>query len=230
MSFQSKIARRYELKVEAKTFEIFRGVKDVFPSQVDHRYNGDGVFGRGTYYALQEETAEKYASGAIGLEPYDRFAMIFGYSVAPQNPITITPKKAKGLTSYAKLIELDEDFAEEHGLHESFPRDQLGAQALGSEFDAVILLEGRGQGIDGEEQMLIPKGSRLQPKVKWMDVLFHEDDENLAEEIAKKLGGKVAYDSNDIKVVDIPLGKIKDLSKMLEKTSRFNERKDDDDD
>lgn len=210
-------------------YDIFRGVKDVWPSQVSHRYEGDGIFGKGTYYALSENVAEEYANGGIGLTPYSRFALIFGYKVRAKNPLKLTPDIVQGLTSGSTSLRFKDGSAEQFGFPSSMSREQLSSAARESGYDCIVFTseDGMYNGIDGEEQMLIPKGSLLQPKVVWMDVLFNDEDDDLAEEIAEALGGDISSDSNNLKVTGIPLSKIKALTKMLERTSSDAEADDD---
>jgi hypothetical protein len=213
----------------SKAIEIYRGIKDIYPDQINHRYDGEGVFGRGTYYALDERTAEEYALGAYGMESYEGFAFVFTYSIKPKNALLLTPDIAEGLTQHSQLIELNEDAAEDFGMNQTFPRDRLGSFAHESGYDAIILESDTQDGIDGGDQMLIPPQSPLKPKPVSFTLFLSEDEYGyeLAEKIAEELGGDVSEDNigGVPSVINIDLPKLKKVSTLLKnKTTPLEHR------
>jgi len=74
---QSALAQVLAGKLDS--FNVFRGVKDIYLSQVDPRHVGDGYWGQGTYYALYKSDAEDYATQDITGE-MDRWAFVIQYA------------------------------------------------------------------------------------------------------------------------------------------------------
>lgn len=57
---------------------VYRGVKDILPSQVDHYFIcDDGVWGQGTYFSKSLENAKWY-----GHKNFDVFGLVFEYRIS----------------------------------------------------------------------------------------------------------------------------------------------------
>ena len=238
MSFLVKAAPAKKPAKSSKALLIWRGVKDIWPKSVNHRHNGDGIFGTGTYYAISENTALQYATGAIGLEDFKNFALVFGYSLTPKKPIELSPLDFSGLESGAfKLQVKSKEAAQKLKLFsgERLEKSDLGNRAAAKGFDCIILKSAKIDDddwymteIDGDEQLLIPTASKLEPKLVEVDLVLRSDDEDFAEKVAKSLKTTVR-DENEL-LISIPLAKLSALQKMLEEFVRNSASDSDDDD
>lgn len=74
------VAALQRVVAEAKKLTLYRGVQDIYPSQVTHTYEGDGVFGPGTYFAMYYEDAEGYAQGHSN--GFELFGLVLEYEQA----------------------------------------------------------------------------------------------------------------------------------------------------
>lgn len=201
--------------VAGKTLSVFRAVKDILPDKIDDRFPGKGVFGDGTYYALDEKTAFKYATGSYS-SPFKKFSIIIAYKLQVQNPLTITPKLVDGLEENVEWISFKEDEdAEELGMHSSFERPKLARMAKDSGFDSVII-KGPPNKVDGGNQILVPVDSQVNLTPIKFSVLVGSDMASLefSREIRKKLGGDEWSDYYN-GVTNIPITKLKELTPLL---------------
>jgi len=214
---ETKLLRAISKVIHAKatSLTVYRGTKDILPNKVDHKFKGDGIFGKGTYFSLSESYAEQYATGAIGFKGFVNFGIIYTYSVSG-NFLTLTPKNTAGLGAHHEFVTfLKDDVVEGYEVEDDIPRDQV-SELVGWNFDAVLLTDPKSGGqesIDGGDQLIIPFDSSLKPKPTGMDILFYDDD--LAEAFAKKIGSNVREEN--VPTVNIELRQTSKASAILTK-------------
>lgn len=200
----------------SKTLDLYRGIQDVFPSQVERLYKGEGVFGRGTYYGSYDEVARDYATGAYNDHSFERFAFVTHYKASFKNIVTLTEEDVTGLeaASYKRLCTTDTGNDKLGFEHETcMEAETLGdlVQELG--FDGVELRADDLGVPDGGEQVLIPSGAKPNLKLLNFEVYFNDD------ELVKKLKKKIKVGEIDEHwhcLKKIPGSKAAEVQKFLE--------------
>src|ERR1035437_9197955 len=97
-----------------KLITVYRGITDVLPRDIHHKFSGDGVFGRATYFALEEETAKGYALGES--ESYLEFGVVCQYEIELKNFIELSEDDYIGIKSAMDLESTPEGFKKFKGL------------------------------------------------------------------------------------------------------------------
>lgn len=122
------------------------------------KYEGNGDFGLGTYFALNEETARTYLD--LDVQP----AVLGEYKVTGRM-LEINAKKESDFV-YGKINLVNLGISDQLGRKELGRTDELGKAILDAGYDAVIL---KGY-IDGGEQLFIPSGSRAKVSLIGYDI------------------------------------------------------------
>ena len=119
---------------------VYRGVRDTASADIEKYFKGQGVFGEGTYYALDEETATGYALDEI-------YGLVLKGDLVLNNPLELHsdefPEIKEALTG-ASWVEALDEVCKKDG------------------HDGVIL---RGE-VDGGEQVLIPPHEKPELNIK----------------------------------------------------------------
>lgn len=138
------------------TLYAYRGTSGIDPKKIKDRFDGDGHFGRGTYFALTEEGARSY------LDLDNPPSYITDYSIVLKEPLILINKdQTSGLFNTAKKLDLVALGLAEKFKAKTLPNaSHLGAASLKAGYDGVIL---KGM-IDGGDQILIPTGSKAKIK------------------------------------------------------------------
>jgi hypothetical protein len=180
-------------KKTSKKLTLYRGLQDIYPSQTDPRYEGEGVFGRGTYYGFYYEDALGYAKGHSN-HP-EQFGIVMEYDVTFSNLITLHEEEIEGLESAGYKNELTPTkkgmrllgYEEEVTL----TPDQLLSDIEEVGHDGVAFRADNDGVPDGGEQLLIPRSSKVKPNLKAITYIFPEEE--IASDFAKKMKLKVKY-------------------------------------
>lgn len=139
---------------------LYRVTSGIPAEKIDHLFNGDGHFGRGSYYALTPE--EALAWGDTNSKPciisevmaYGRILRIVNEH---ENNALFT---ARGTVDCEQLR-----INEKLGLKKIKCQEELGGIAVSKGYDIIILLGY----IDGGSQAIIPVGSNATVKVISME-------------------------------------------------------------
>lgn len=171
--------------IAATTIPLFRGTLDTLISEIDPRFKGDGVFGKGTYFGIGYKQAWEYASGGYLKSP-DNFSVISEYRGTFDNLITISEADIEGLknaqdTNYLTVTERGLDtLSYEESV--SYPADYLTSWMSQDGYDGIRLWS-HAKGIpDGGLQVIIPLDSDVQPVLKntWVILKDKEDTKTFA--------------------------------------------------
>jgi hypothetical protein len=132
-----------------KVLKLFRGIKEVLPSKIDPFYQGDGVYGHGTYYAFNFDTSARYAYG-------ESYGIITEYLANVENVLELGPQNVSYTST--SVIPEDENIKKVLG-DKKIAYDHLVDLVKKSGYIALSL---RGDDVDGGEQFIIlNKGAKL---------------------------------------------------------------------
>jgi hypothetical protein len=195
---------------------IYRGTKDVFPSEIDHKRIADAVYGRGTYFGLSREVAERYLSPSSKM-----IQVLFHYDCNPKKTLRLNTNDVPKLNNFVsdESLAVTEVFLEKIKLKESnFYSPQLCSLAVASGYDAIVL---HGQ-VEGGEQLIIPEDSQLEVIPILAEVCFSCFSEPIRiqaqEHLENDLGLKTnVVSSSNLLIAVSPhdLMKINDLLKFI---------------
>lgn len=135
---------------------LYRGTRNILPHKIDHKYLGDGIYGRGTYLALHVSDAQMYAG--VGFED---LSVITSYTVDLNNFLTINSsdwEDIKNVSQSENPLKISSLLQEKLDYQNSYlaPVNLSKVVSQGG-FEGVVL-----QGsIEGGEQVLIPQTSAL---------------------------------------------------------------------
>lgn len=203
-------------KAQGTTLKLYRGTNDVIPSHIDCLYHGQGIFGEGTYYGLEWDTARTYTDMA------DCLSIIGEYSVRFKKLLRLTSDDVGRLDVAGATGEilLKESGLEKFGMEPSptgvgLASDKLGEEASQGGFDGVELKAGEnGIGVDGGPQVLIPMQASPEIEldrfwIKLLDVALVKALSKQCKPVGKKANW-LEYSAKDLKPVDAFLSKYKD--------------------
>jgi len=206
MRFLTQLKTRIEAKTS--TLTLYRGVQDIYPAQVTPTYHGDGVFGRGTYFGLDYETAEGYAKGYV--DSFEQFALVLEYKASFKNLLTISEEHLEGLESggYKNWLEMTDEGLDVFQYEEpvSFPADELTSIMAQDGYDGIRLLADNLGVPDGGVQLILPPDTNA--TLNLVSITFLLED---IKGFAKKLG----IEPMDEQSVKVPKNKIKSAEKLL---------------
>lgn len=194
-------------KVETQniqSIEVYRGVTDVWPDQINPTHKGDGVFGPGTYFALDYNTAEGFALGEF--ESYEHFGVVCTYKVPVKNVVTLSEDMYEGIESAM-------DLTLQPGITSPLPSkikaNRLTKVAGKKGFNALILKQSsEGSMPEGNEQYILTPTSKIKPIL--ISFSIYGDSS-----ILKNLGVRVEHGTH---TEQIPAKEIKKISERLRKT------------
>jgi len=156
-------------KSKKVSIPVYRGIKDTWASQADRRFQGEGYWGVGTYYALDKRTAEDYATGDM-TGAMQRWAFVTEYKFSGE---------VLELNS-GELLDLD-----------AKPYNPYSGTSLPANFpnkSAFLMVQGDDDynPPEGGEQLLLTKKAnvKLEPVQFWL----YLKDEKESKKLAKLLG------------------------------------------
>ena len=135
--------------------ELFRATKDISPAEINHRWVGDAVYGKGTYFALKREVAERY------LTPSSKVKVLFHYNCEPKNTLVLSSEDIPRLKHFVsdETLTVTDSFARKLNKDTTeIQSPDLCNLAQEAGYDSIIL---RGE-VEGGEQLIIPEGSNLE--------------------------------------------------------------------
>ena len=209
----TRVVKKYSV-VTAALLHGYRATVKILPSKIEHRYDGGGIFGKGTYFGLTLDIAAQYAHS-------DTFSFIYKYTISPQKLLTLASDDDWNI-GYAELFFTAQG---KQKIHEDkiFQKDLSSvASALG--YDCIYLIGGSRIGGD---QILIPISSSLQPKPISFSLLYNEaviDDliedgiSGHKEQLKTGLGNSLPT----FGLIDIPLTQEEECEKILKKTFKMS--------
>jgi hypothetical protein len=132
---------------------VFRGTRTVSPDKINIKHSTNGYYGKGTYYALDEETAFRYSSNAIEPITWNLISIV---ECSFFNPLIISNQDISNLSHFLpehslKLSEVLQNKLNTNELMGS----HLCSVAAQAGYDA-ILTKGK---VEGGEQLILPEGS-----------------------------------------------------------------------
>ncbi len=151
-----------------KTADLYRGIKGHSFHEIDPLHDGNGVFGRGTYYALNPSTARDYADDDI-------YNWLLKYEFKFVKPLVITSPKDLDLEDSTHGVRecfspsLIDNFSDERGCE--IDTSNLSMYAGELDYDAIFM-KGR---VDGGEQVLIPSGHEPEYTLKAASLLVSDE-------------------------------------------------------
>jgi hypothetical protein len=205
------MARRFSLLSlvlgTAETYELYRAVRDIPLTEINPQHPGKGVFGPGTYYAHQLWNAATYSVN------FDWMKTIGVYDVSFPNILVLESGEVKGLGFVSDTGRLcfnpeaqEKLYGEAHDSDLCINGKDLGKEVKELGFDAVSL-EGH---VDGGEQVLIPQGSTVTPRLLYYLVKLQDPKEHAA--MGKELGLKESGLDHEVPGYWIvPLDRVKDV-------------------
>jgi hypothetical protein len=191
---------------------IYRAVTDIKPEDVNHRWIGDAVYGRGTYFALSLDVAERYLNHAT------RYKVVFTYDCAPNNAAKLSTQDIPALGHFLSdnRLPVSSSFKSKF----TYSGDEITghdicrvAQAAG--YDCLILTGA----VEGGEQLIIPEGSSLAVVPSGLSFAFRGLNEKIRNldlaHLEGMLGIKIRSVLNGWVFLDIELRNIQALSSFL---------------
>lgn len=170
----SKITARYEVR-SAQPLTVYRATNDVYPSAVNHLYKGSGVFGNGTYFGLDYETAQHYCASL------EEFSIVCRYRLAPNESARITSDDFEGLREASKnKLKVKSAEAEDLATEDIgtiVPAKSLSKKAIEAGVDALIIDGDTPDEVDGGPQVLVPEGQKPKIDLEHFHLYIHEDSE-----------------------------------------------------
>lgn len=170
------------MKGKPASLTLYRGTIDHPPHSIDPLYRGQGIFGEGTYFGLDFQTARSYTDAA------SQFGLVNEYAAKFKNLVSFDDEEIEGLASAGGTgqIEFQPDAMEKMGYEYSehgyqISTDKLVEDAAEVGFDGIEL-----QGhVDGGEQLIVPTNAVPDLKLKrfWVRV----NEEELNQQLAKTL-------------------------------------------
>ena len=208
-----KLVAVLRVVAKAATKTLYRGVQDIYPSQVNHNYIGEGVFGNGTYFARDYDTAEDYAKGGIySTDDYELFGLVMEYKATFTNLLMVSEDHLEGLESgeHTNYLKMSEEGLEvfEYEQPISFPATELTRRMADDGWDGIFLIADNSGVPDGGEQLIIPPGSKVKPVLQKVTFIFESER---AEEFAKKMKLKPIDEWS----VEVSKAKLKQAEKAL---------------
>jgi hypothetical protein len=141
---------------------VFRGTMDVLPAQINHLFPGDGVFGSGTYFALNKATGDAYAFSEF--TPYENFGIACEYEIPLSNIIEITEDDFEGLTDGMDLTITPVGKLRFKGLLPPKLDSTQFLSAIAKNWSGVILeISSDGIEPEGGRQLILPLNTDLEP-------------------------------------------------------------------
>lgn len=136
--------------------KLYRGTRDIFPHELDHRKLSSGVYGIATYFALTKEDAEFYAQGGLS-----NCQVIAEYEINPTSMKILEIhssqwNKINSIIDAKKPQQIDLKLKTDLALNEAeLSPIKLVESALKNGYDAIVL---KGN-IEGREQLILPDNS-----------------------------------------------------------------------
>ena len=203
MSFVDTVKARYQIVAAKKQLTIYRFVNDIFPLAVTHFYSGDGVYGKCTYFSLDDRTSKKNHDAT-------RFSLHFKYKATPQNILFITPKQLDGLDDGDHMVIVEDGFLNmPYG--KDFAASSLTKKAKKLGYDAISITGS--QHLEGGKQLLALKDFPL--KIIGLNVCF--TDKNDRDAVCRALGQDLVTRKSTAhwEIMDVPTSSIKKLDAAL---------------
>lgn len=192
---------------------LYRGVKDIIPSKIDHRWIGDAVYGRGTYYGLTYEVGERY------LSPAKIYKALTLYECEPANPLRLNSEDIPRLKHFVcdQPLIVTKSFKDKLGyLSNEILSPNLCQIAFDAGYDSIILTGG----VEGGEQFIIPESSALvvtPVKIEFSLYILTEKVRALAvAHLESDLGLKITGNSHGLITIDLPIEQIDSISQFLD--------------
>lgn len=177
---------------------VYRGVKDVLISRIDHLYGGWGTFGDGTYFSLDWDVAEGYSEG-------ESWGIVLKYELYSSNPLVLhSPKdidlNPNSMTEIAEIKnkKLWKTFSSLEG---KVTAQNISRHAALAGHDAIFM----NGDVNGGEQILIPLDKT--PAVTPVSFDLVVMDSKAAKAIEKVLEIKPQKRYGDFIFTDIPVSK-----------------------
>ena len=191
---------------------IYRYTVDIMPNKINHNLNGYGVFGRGTYFSLDDRSRFGHD---IDLYTDSRYTIYTKYSITSKNTLTLSEKDLDGLesgmdlkvtASGSKLLQKKEGSIID-------PQKLIGfAAKLGH--DSLALVKYKSEIPEGGLQFILPPKSSLRPKVLEMSIAFEKKE--VRDAILKIIKvGKAKTPMEGYMIANIPASAADALSKAL---------------
>jgi GNAT superfamily N-acetyltransferase len=203
---------KLETKVSSdyKTAELYRGIRSTPFDQIDPLYEGEGVFGKGTYYAISTNVAHSYMND-------DVYGWLLKYEFKFKNPIVLQSPTDIDLTGSIhgfEEINTEEikDVVGDEGIDTSDLSRQLDSH------DAIYMLGH----VDGGPQVLIPPDSNPPHKFKAASLFVR--DKTLVEDLQSIFGMEAKKDPNDRYqwfFPSVPLDRMEEAQVALEEFEEF---------
>ena len=191
---------------------MFRAVADVYPTEIDDRYKGNGVFGPGTYYGQSYRLAWEYAVGGYARAPTGH-SVITEYQASFSNLLTITEADLEGISDiHGKMLTMTDQGLDtfEYEQPVSFLKDELTKIISDDGYDGVRLLKHAKGSPDGGPQIIIPSDSTVEPEPKKLWIVFKDKKE--AKEFAEEMDLVVDMETGHVKV---PLDELSEADTTL---------------
>jgi len=144
-------------------FNVYRGTSGIAPKSIKPKFDGDGHFGRGTYFAITEENARSY------MDSDNPPTVLTEYSVMLKAPLILINRddQKSALFNTAKALDLKQlGLAEKFKAKKLERTEDLGQAALKAGYDGIVM---KGM-IEGGDQLLLPLGSKAKVKQLSQDV------------------------------------------------------------
>lgn len=202
---------------KGRNMRVFRGTNDVVLSEINHRYIGDKVYGKATYFGLSEDVAYTYVKHA------KRYRIIIQYECAPANPLHITKDEIPKLKLFTSSQHLSVSPSLIDALRlkeETLQSYKLSQLAHRAGYDSIILT---GE-VYGGEQLVIPARSKLVPAPLSASVWIHFSEERFGARMSRHLeasGLRCDAEENWVKASAASEGEVAFLSNFLDFHSRL---------
>jgi len=204
MSFVTALTIKYRVVSAKKQLTIYRFINDIFPLAVTHLYSGDGVYGKCTYFSLEDRTHKNFDAA--------RFSLNFKYKASPQNPLSITPTQLDGLDD-GDLMTVVEDGFLNMPYGKEFDASLLTKKAKKMGYDSIIITGS--QHLEGGKQLLALKDFPLEVITLNISFIDKKDRDAVYRELGQDLVTRKSSDHWDI--MAIPPRLIKKLDTVLRK-------------
>jgi len=160
---------------------FYRMVSDIIPSKIDHRFEGGGIFGDGTYFHLNYRY--KWS-----MDDDYKFCVITAYKISPKNPLSIQSKDEPDLVDAVDLKIRSNSLANaiKKKTGSTVSCENLSKLCSKNGFDSLLVTGTGSNEPDGGNQLIIPSTSDLAPNPIWFDVCFH--DKKSRDKLLKAVG------------------------------------------
>lgn len=207
-------ARRTEAKKTCPTkFSLYRGVKEMYPTSVEQIFDGNGMFGRGTYLSEDYDNAFGYAHAGIGI--VYKCDVEFRKVLCLQSPQDLHLDVPWGepmeifKEELAQILDAEKNDQGDWFIYS----EDLADRATSAGYDGIAMF---GE-VSGGEQILIPNSVTPQ-KIKPISFDLLTQAERVGKSISEALDMKMRYIDNLFYLIeDIPFSEAKMVTHLLKK-------------